>query len=199
MVGRIRASILRLTARERTMLAALLGSVFGCGAAILILLIVDGMGTLADRNEQMLEALGAIASGRESYLEQKRQGTSQRSRLAAAPALQGYLENAASGVGISIPESNERPATPRGKRHVEHAVDIKLRDVNLEQLTRFLHQIENGPYLVVTSQLGIRPRYGNRERMDVEVTVSTFERAETAPAGGKGNERKDGTAKEAAQ
>jgi len=191
MVGRIRASISRLTERERTMLAALLGSLFVCAAAILIVLIIDGMGGIEERNRQMRDALSAIASGRESYLEQKRQGTNLRSRRPAAPALQGYLEKAASDVGISIPESNERAATPRGKRHVERAVDIKLRDVDLEQLARFLHQVENGQYLVVTSQLGVRPRYGNRERLDVEVTVSTFERAEPSAAGGKGN-GKDG-------
>jgi len=181
-LGLIRASISRMTARERAMLAALLGIFFACGAAILVVLILDGLGTIDEQTSQMRAALGALTSERDAYLDRKAENTSQRARLPAAPALQGYLEKAALEVGISIPQSDERAPVPRGKRHVERAVDIKLRDVNLEQLARFLHKVETGPYLVVTSQLGVRPRYGNRERMDAEVTVSTFERSENGAA-----------------
>ena len=180
--GRISASISRMTARERAMLIALLGIFFACGAALLVVLILDGLGTLRDQTSQMRTALGAIASERDAYLDRKQENTSQRARLPAAPALQGYPEKAALDVGISIPQSDERAPIPRGKRHVERSVDIKLRDVNLEQLARFLHKIETGPYLVVTSQLGVRPRYGNRERMDAEITVSTFDRSENGAA-----------------
>jgi type II secretion system (T2SS) protein M len=188
-LGRIRASISRMTARERAMLAAFLGSLCACAAAVLIVLIVDGFGTIQDRNVQMRDALLAIASGRDAYLERRQENTSQRAHLPAAPALQGYLEKAATEAGFSIPESNERPPVPRGKRHVERAVDIKLRDVNLEQLARFLHKIENGPYLVVTSQLSVRPRYGNRDRLDADVAISTFDRSDNA--GGAAKEAKE--------
>lgn len=178
MFAGIRASVSRLTARERAMLAGLMTSVLGCVALVLVVFIVDGLGTIETQNADMHEALRAISTGREAYLERKRQSTSQRARQPAAPALQTYLEQTAQEVGISIPESNERPPAPRGKRHVERAVDFKLRDVDLEQLARFLHKVENGPYLVVTSALNVRPRYRNAERLDAQITVSTFDRAQ---------------------
>jgi hypothetical protein len=181
-IGRIRASISRLTARERAMLATLIGIFFVCGAAVLFVLILDGLGSLQEQSAQMRAGLLAIATERDAYLDRQQENTSQRARLPAAPALQGYLEKIALEAGISIPQSDERAPVPRGKRHVERAVDIKLRDVTLEQVARFLHKVETGSYLVVTSQLGLRPRYGNRERMDAEITVSTFDRAENGAA-----------------
>ena len=197
-LGRIRSSVSRLTGREQTMLAGLLISILACIGLVLVVFILDGFGTVETRTTEMHDALRAITTGREAYLERKRQSTSRRARQPAAPALQSYLEQAAQDVGISIPESNERPPAPRGKRHVERAVDFKLRNVNLDELARFLHRVENGPFLVVTSQLSVRPRYRNAEQLDAQITVSTFDRSE-GDASKKGSDRAGSKSKKAGQ
>jgi hypothetical protein len=104
-------------------------------------------------------------------------------RLGRSPIqLQGYLEQAAKEAGFEIPESNDEPPTPAGKKYVEHSAKLHLRAVTLEQLTNFMKKIETGENLVVVTALNIRTRDDKHLQFDVEMSVSTFERDTKAGA-----------------
>jgi general secretion pathway protein M len=169
----------RLSSRERAMVSALGVTFVIMVTLILGFFITDGLATLDERNADMRQALRDLETRREPYLRERAKTAQLEARIGRTPVqLQGYLEAAAKEAGVEIPESNERPAVPAGKRYVERAVDLHLRQVKLDALVKFLRKIESGPNnLVMVTSLSIRTRDDKHEDLDVELTVSTFEHA----------------------
>ena len=110
-----------------------------------------------------------------------------------APPLASYLESIANDVGVTIPESNERPATNKGKFQ-EKTVEIALRGVSIEKLAEFLKQIETRSPIVVTQRLHVKTRFNQQDMLDVELTVATYQLAAL-----KEQKEKGGTAGEEAE
>jgi hypothetical protein len=79
-------------------------------------------------------------------------------------------------VSIQIPETNEQPAVAVGKRYLEHKVDVKLRQVDLPSLSKFLAHLENGRRLIVVNTLRIRKHFSEGDKLDVELTAVGYEK-----------------------
>lgn len=132
---------------------------------------------LEEGNADIREALAAIAKHRDEYLEAKSKTAMQEARIGTEPPqITADIEAAAREENIQIAESSERPTTPAGRRYIEHDVDLKLRDVDLQSLTKFLRRVETGPRLVFFTRLGIKHRYSENDKLDVEATATAFER-----------------------
>ena len=56
----------------------------------------------------------------------------------------------------------------------EESVEVKMEGVTLEQLVRYLHQIENSPQLLKIKRLEIKPRFDNRQILTATFRVSAF-------------------------
>jgi general secretion pathway protein M len=56
----------------------------------------------------------------------------------------------------------------------EESVEIKMEDVTLEQLIKYLFQIENSPQFMKIKSLYIKPHLDNRQLLSVIFRVSTF-------------------------
>lgn len=178
----------RLSQRERALVGAM-GVTFVVMVTLIVgFLISDGLATLEERNGAMRQALRDLDTQRESYLKMKAKSSLLETRLGQTPVqLSSYLEQAAKEAGIEIPESNERPPAPAGKRFVERAVDLRLAAVTLDQLTKFMHAVETGRNLVVVSGLKVRTRDDKHQQLDVEMSVSTYERDTGKSAPKKGD------------
>jgi len=100
-----------------------------------------------------------------------------------APPLATYLEGIATEIGFTIPETNVRPVQPRGK-YQELSIEIKLRGISLEQLAQFLKLVETRQPAVVTTRLYVKPYISAHEKLDVELTIATFEKAKKVPQKG---------------
>jgi type II secretory pathway component PulM len=172
----------RLSQRERTMVGAL-GVTFVLMVTLIVgFLISDGLSSLAERNADMRQALRDLDTQRDNYLRLKAKVAQMETRLGSQPVqLQGYLEAAAKESGVEIQESTERPPASTGKKFVERTVDFRLRAVTLEQLTKFMKAIETGKSLVVVTQLNVRTRDDKHQQLDVEMSVTTYEREKAAP------------------
>jgi hypothetical protein len=112
-----------------------------------------------------------------------------------APPLASYLEGIANELGMQIPESTERPAVVKGK-YRELSIDVKLRGVSLDQLSQFLKRVETRQPAVVTQRLWVKPYTSAHDKLDVELTIATWEKAKAdkKPAtGGKTDDRKSGS------
>jgi hypothetical protein len=189
-VAQIRAQWERLSLRERRLLTTLGACflalvVFGVGYVI-----ADGLGRIETRNRDMRQALKDMANHREEFLRAKAEGDSRKRQIpeeGKGEPLQGFLEATAKELDITIPEMNERPAQARGKQFQEKSVDIKLRGLNLQQLAEFMKKVEttSTKQIVVVSRLFVRTRFNQHDQLDVEMTVSTFERG-TPEKPGKG-------------
>lgn len=61
----------------------------------------------------------------------------------------------------------------------EEGVEIKMEGVTLEQLIRYLHQVETSPQFLRIKRLYIKPRFDNRQILTAIFRVSTFRPKDT--------------------
>lgn len=168
----------RLTPRERTMVTAL-GITFVVTVTLMITFVVsDSIATREERNQAMRQALRDLDTHRDAYLKAKAKADQLEGKLSkSGTQLQGYLEQAAKESGVVIPETNEKPALPAGKSFLERSVDLRLNKVTLEALAKFMKKVETGTSVVAVTSLNIRTRDDKHVDLDVEMSVSTYERA----------------------
>jgi type II secretory pathway component PulM len=173
----------RMAPRERRLVGALGGA---AGAALFLIVGFFVYGTISDLEEQTAasrEALAAIARHRDEFVAAKSRMQTQERRIGSErPQLEADLEAAAREANIQIPQTDPLPAQPAGKHYVEHGVQVRLQSVELHALTKFLHTIETGRRLIVVTKLNVRPRPGEREKLDVNLTAVAWERVkDSAP------------------
>jgi type II secretory pathway component PulM len=179
----------RLSQRERTMVGAL-GVTFVVMVTLIVgFLISDGLSTMDERNRDMRQALRELETQRDAYLRNKAKAAQLEVRLGQTPVqLQGYLEAASKDAGVAISETNERPPVAVNKFFTEHAVDLQMHGITLEQLTKFLKAVETGRNLVVVTKLNVRTRDDKHQQLDADISVSTYERQTAKPAAKKGDQ-----------
>lgn len=177
-LGRLREHWERISPRERT-LVTVAGLTFVTMIIVICgFLVTDGLATIEEHNADTRQALHDLETQRDSYLRAKAKASQIETRLGHTPVqLQGFLEQVAKDTGVEIPESNERAPAPAGKQFTERSVDIRLKQVTLETLSRFLRGIESGPNLVVVTSLSIHTRDDKHQDLEVEMTVTTYEHA----------------------
>jgi type II secretory pathway component PulM len=167
----------RLAPRERRLVAILFAFVVGVSVLLGIYALFSSVSDLEEGNAEIREALTAIAKHKDDYLEAKSKSASQEARIGTEPPqLTADLETAAREEQLQIAESSERPTTPAGRRYVEHDVDLKMREVDLQTLAKFLRRVETGPRLIFFTRLSLKRRYSEAEKLDVEATATAFER-----------------------
>ncbi|HVZ71952.1 MAG TPA: type II secretion system protein GspM [Polyangia bacterium] len=191
-VGYFTAEWERLAPRERRAMAALAIAIFAViflGGTYYLLSSVDD---LQEDNAATREALTAIAKHRDEYLEAKARSAAQEARIGnEPPQLISDIEAAAREEQVQIAESSERPTTPAGRRYAEHDVDIKIREVDLQSLSKFLKRLETGPRLIFFTHLSIKKRYSETDKLDVEATATAFERLKEDKTKKKPADKKD--------
>ena len=167
----------RLSQRERTMVGAM-GVTFVLMLTLIVgFLITDGLSSMEERNADMRQALRDLDTQRDSYLRLKAKTAQMETRLGTTPVqLQGYVEQAAKEAGVEISDSSDRPAVSAGKKFIERSVDLHLKPMTIDQLTKFMKAIETGRSLVVVTQLTVRTRDDKHQQLDVDMSVSTYER-----------------------
>ena len=175
----------RISPRERGLV--LLGAV----AAPLILVIWlgmaigDGLSSMETRNEKMRRALNVIA-------ELKARGPQQPvddlvSGMPLEPlSLETYLSNAAQTAGFVLKGTTPRtPLTRNG--FVTASVTLNVADLTIEQMKKFLQEIETKSKYVAITRLDITRRdYKSKDKIDAALEVSTYARepAKKLPAAG---------------
>jgi hypothetical protein len=167
----------RLAPKQRRNLAILIGSALGVVTIFGAYLLFSGVADLEEDNAAIRDALKAIASNRDVYLQAKARSDADAARIGNdPPQLTGDIEAAAKEEKIEIAESNEQKPTPAGRRYLQHDLDIKIRDVDLQSLTKFMRRLETGPRLIFFTHLSIKRRFSDQEKLDVEATATAFER-----------------------
>lgn len=160
-----------------------------------ILLVPYGSSVLLSskrsHNEDLRKAIRTVQNSRGRIDEIKdRKDDVEKRYDKPAPALAGFIENAARKGGLEIPESQDRADVPHGKKFVERATVVRLRKVSLLPLVNMLEALENAGHPIVISRLNIRRRGREPDSYDVELGVSAFDRVakktEKAKAGPSG-------------
>jgi len=172
----------RMAPRERRLVSVLIGAVAAFAILVTGFIVFGNLAEMEEKNANAREALDAIAKHKDEYIEAREKMRAQEVRIGTeAPQFAADLEAAAREVSIQIPETNEQPAVPVGKRYLEHKVDVKLRQVDLQSLSKFLAHLENGRRLIVVSQLHVRKHFSEGDKLDVELTALAYEKVKEQP------------------
>jgi general secretion pathway protein M len=167
--------------RERRLVTALVGSVIAFAVLVTGFIVFSNISDIKENNQATREALADIAKHRDDFLEARERMRQQEVRIGPeGPQFAADLEEAAREVSIQIPETTEQPAVPVGKRYLEHKVDVKLRQVDLPSLSKFLAHLEQGRRLIVVNGLRVRKHFSEGDKLDVELTAVGYEKVKEA-------------------
>ena len=157
------------------------------------LAIGDGLAGMQTRNDKMRKALTVLA-------DLKARGPRQLvddvvSGMPVEPlSLETYLSNAATAAGFVLKGTTPRtPVTRNG--FITSSVSLNVSDVNIDQLKKFLQEIETkSKYVAITRMDIARKEYKGKDKLDVAMEVSTYakEAAKKPDAGagaGSGSEK----------
>lgn len=187
LVAAIRDRLDKLAPRERRLLG-LLGMVFG---AMVLLFVPLGMTAMLSSarsdNKELRDAIAAIKDGRELVqLRQEKRDAILARYANKAPPLAGLLEKAARDQKLDIPESQDHPDVPHGKKYTERSTVVRLRKTTMLQLAKMLETIEQQKMPISITTLNVRRRGGERDSYDVTLGVSAFDRADVPAAAASG-------------
>jgi type II secretory pathway component PulM len=158
------------------------------------LAIGDGLSSMQARNDKMRRALAVLA-------DLKARGPRQPvddvvSGMPVEPlSLETYLSNAATTAGFVLKGTTPRnPVTRNG--FTTASVSVNLTDLTLDQLKKFLQEVETkSKYVAVTRMEITRREYKGKDKLDAALEVSTYakEAAKKPDAGaGSGSAEKGG-------
>lgn len=167
----------RLDERERRLLG-LLGVVF---VALLLVLVPAGVSGWLSReraeNQRLREALDAIQAARKTLAQRQETRDALRLKYATpAPPLAAYLGDKAKAAGVELPETQDRPSMPHGKRFEERSTRVTVRKAGMRSLLAFLEAVVKAPHPLSITRLTIKRRGGETDSWDAEVIVSAYDR-----------------------
>jgi hypothetical protein len=163
--------------RTRRLFALLLTTVVSLLLILGTTASFSSISSLEEQNGHIRDALAEIGKHHDEYLEAKTRNSVQEARIGNdPPQLTADLEAAARGENVQIAESSERPAAPAGKRYLQHDLDIKLREVDLQSLSKFMRRVETGPRFIFFTRISLKHRYSEQDKLDAELTATAFEK-----------------------
>jgi len=149
--------------------------------------IGDGLSTMEARNNKIRKALVVLA-------DLKARGPQQPTDdvVAGMPveplSLETYLTNAATTAGFVLKGTTPRnPLTRNG--FVTASVTLNVADLTIDQMKKFLQEIETKSKYVAITRLDVTRRdYKSKDKLDAALEVSTYARepAKKPPAAGSG-------------
>ena len=168
-----------LDPRERRLLSS-----FVAVLSLLVLIVAPFLTMKAvwakqSENEALRKAIDSLVEAQPALQKSDAQRQSILARYGkAAPPLGAFLDNQARQNGIEIPESQDRPVVPHGKRFEERSTRIQLRKVGMANLARFMESVEKSQFPIIFSRVDIRKRLSESDSYDVEVIASAYDRKE---------------------
>ena len=181
----------RISPRERALVVLAAVAVPVTLVIWLGLAISDGLANMEARNDKMRKALAVLA-------DLKARGPQKPaddlvSGMPVEPlSLDTYLTNAANTAGFVLKSTT--PRTPISRNgFTTSSVTINVSDLTLEQLKKFLQEVETKSKYVSVTHLDItRKEYKGKDKLDASLEVSTYAREAKKPEGGEGSNQKQG-------
>jgi len=157
------------------------------------LAIGDGLSSMEVRNNKMRKALTVLAALRERP---KQAIDDPVVGMPVEPlSLETYLSNAATTAGFVLKGTTPRNPVARNG-FTTASVSLSVNDLTLEQLKKFLQEVESkSKYVAVTRMEITRRDYKGKDKLDAQLEVSTYakEAAKKPEAGpGSGSAEKGG-------
>ncbi len=182
----LRDALEKLSARERRLATMFLAVLLGFALVLVPIGAAAMLSSRRDANKSLRDAIFAVKSGRDQVQARRARRDAIAARYATkAPPLAGLLEKTAKDQKLDIPESQDRPDVPSGKRFVERSTVVRLRKAGMLAIANMLEALEQKRMPLAVTRLSIRRRGGEHDAYDVELGVSAWDKVEAA-GGAKG-------------
>jgi hypothetical protein len=175
MASMLRNVVAGMSAREKRM-AMLAGAVVAAFVVFLAIFFVrSAIGEVVTENENRANLIRILELKGPHYLKQKLELSRTEPRGKPVP-LQSLVDSTSQKVGVMTPDTKALPEQRHGDAWVESSMEISLREVGLEQLTRFMETIEGNrrQFPVAITKLELRKRRRGEDSFDVKMTISTY-------------------------
>ena len=184
----IAARLDKLEERERKLLAALGGVVGVLVVLVAPIALVMTLSSKQAENEDIRAVLSEIEDARSTINERKaRHGAVVAKYASPAPALAGFIEQAAKAHSLSAADTQDKPETPHGKLYSERFTVVKMHKIGLLPFVQMLQQIETSGHPVAVTRLNLKPRTNEPDQYEIEVGISAYDRKGDAKGDAKGS------------
>jgi general secretion pathway protein M len=163
--------------RLATVLGAVVVVLVLLGVPIFVETIIWSRKSDNDKTRTALEAV-QLARGQLRERQARKDAVTARYQQ-KAPALAGFLEQAARAQKLEVTDSVDRPEVPSGKRFAERSTVIHLKKAGMYSISKYLENIEQSGHATAVTRLNIRKRTGEPDSFDVELGVSAYDKKET--------------------
>ncbi len=178
----------RMNSREQRLVVALSIILVVCLVVAMVAKIQSGMAEIEQKNADSRQALLSLANYRNS----KAKATGPASSVKIpdqAVALDTYLEGIISELALTIKSYPAPKKEPMGD-YVEVSFQVSLKGLDITQTTQLLEKIESGSKLVVVKEINIDRNFRDKEKLNLEVTVATYQKVEKEEDNKKGSKKK---------
>ncbi|MFO8070246.1 MAG: hypothetical protein R6V85_00105 [Polyangia bacterium] len=185
-----------LSAREKRLAAAMGVVLVVMLVSLAVFFVRSSISELKRENRARAETTRLLEVRGPEYRIRKMQG--RRREFGKPIPLRTMVDQVCKKTGLPDPDTKERPDQPHEGGWIEHAVELSMRRVGLEQLTEFMENVESNRrrFPVAITKLEIRKRRRSEDSFDITMTISTYERFETEEAaegeGGRNGEAERG-------
>lgn len=169
----------RFSERERKLMG--LAAVFLAAFAVFLAVfwIQTGMSSLSEENDRNAEILMTIEQKKGDLIRQiEEERKTEQMSASPPPPLRSMLSNIAKGLSMTIPELKELPDQLHGDRWVEHVMEVRLKQMDLQSSVQFMVEVEASrkSFPIAITRLEMIKRRGHADEFDVKMAVSTYER-----------------------
>jgi general secretion pathway protein M len=145
---------------------------FGLSPALVRLRLLDRLVAQKEREVHEMKTLRDTYLTQKSLMEEVNRSLNQRGQEFA---IFSFLEDLANKVGVKNNIMYMKPALATvGELYRESSVEMRLEGIGVQQLIRYLYDIERAPQLLRVRRMHIKPRAANPDLLDVTFQVSTF-------------------------
>lgn len=185
----------RLTPRERTYVMALVLTAFVMSMLVLLYLRDKALRETENDITAIRQALDKVYTRGAVYKERLAEKKKREETISDESLLFSTVVAEAASAAENVEPSNqeELAALELGAGLLKRSYKFNLRSVTLEDLVKFLTKVESKPgHIIITEGLLIRSPSSAEDRLNVDVTIATWERRSEGEDEDEGEEGKEG-------
>lgn len=191
----------RMTPRERNLVLVLILVFFGMGTLLLFYMRGNAIRKTEQRIFDLRQALDTVYTRGAIYKERLDAKKEREKSISTDSVLWASLveESVRVAEGIEVSAEEELGAQALDGGLLKRSYKFKLNNISLDALTKFLTKVETEPgKIIITEKITVRSHNEKEDRLQVDVTLATWERQaeETAEGadkdGDKSSDKKDG-------
>jgi hypothetical protein len=183
----VRNMIAGMSAREKKMAAGMVAAMVLVGVFLAAFFVQTAIGDIEEENDLRDETLRYVGLMGPKFAEAQAEQLDAVRGQEKPPPLRTLVDGVVNKIGMPDPDTKELPDQSRGDSWTEYGVEVAWREVSLEQMTKFMEEVEGNRrrFPIAITRLEVRKRRPGEDIFDVTMSISTFEKVdEAAPAEG---------------